>query len=246
MAPLSPSDWRDQGWCDPLPSPCTDRLIAAFIARQERERSRGRAGRFLVCKPMGGIGNYIAGLLSCFAVALATDRALLIAPPPLTPPEKTTRYDTPVGALFAFPVDLSLAPLGVQDVPFRVDPATGRPLDTPEAQMLDLRTADLLCVNLSAALTAPLAVMPAHLWLGALPRNAAHGDVFGPPHFAPDVYGGVPFAAAVGSWLLRPRADALARQLGVAQDAVEELRRKEQRMKRYVATPPRARVLPEQ
>ena len=42
------------------------------------------------------------------------------------------------------------------------------------------------------------------------------------------------------------RAETLARQLGVAKDAADELRRKEQRMQRYAAKPLRDRALPEQ
>ncbi|KAJ1493815.1 hypothetical protein T484DRAFT_1878758 [Baffinella frigidus] len=80
MAPVSPSEWRDRGWCGGAPEPCPDRLIASFVSRQAQERAKGKQGRFLVCKPMGGIGNYITGILSCFAMAFATGRAYAALP----------------------------------------------------------------------------------------------------------------------------------------------------------------------
>ena len=86
--------------------------------------------RFLVCKPLGGIGNFIAGLLSCLAIALITDRQLLLAPPPKTSRDNVSTYEEPISSLFDFPLDMSLRILGVEDVPFLVDPATGAAVDT--------------------------------------------------------------------------------------------------------------------
>jgi hypothetical protein len=69
---------------------------------------------------MGGIGNYIAGVLSCLATAIATNRSLLLADPPPQPANRP-RYDDSIATLFDFPIDTSLDPLGVPDVPLVMD-----------------------------------------------------------------------------------------------------------------------------
>lgn len=187
------------------------------MRNQERARElaaqhpTGAVGqRFLVCKPMGGIGNWIAGLVSCAALAMATERSLLLARPPPTPAEKTTSYDLPVDSLFTFPIDMSLAVLGsdVSDIPFLTD-EHGAARDEGHLQMVDLRSHDLLCVNLTSVFHRPLAVMPAHLWLGAITRNIVHRSYF-QTNFGTDAFGVAPFAQFLGPWLLSPRPDILA------------------------------------
>jgi len=105
---------------------------------------------------------------------------------------------------------MSLAVLGrdVADVPFLTD-ERGAARDEGHLQMVDLRSQDLLCVNLSQTFHRPLAVMPAHLWLGAITRNTVHGPYFR-ANFGVDAYGVAPFVQSVGPWLLSPRPDILA------------------------------------
>lgn len=81
--------------------------------------------------------------------------------------------------------------------------------------MLDIRGFDFLCSNLSSSIRLPVAVMPAHLWLGALPQNAHRSDWF-TQHFGRDDFGTVPFFAMTGSWLLRPKPHILAMVEGLA------------------------------
>jgi len=176
-APRDASAWRTSCWCrELLEEQCPDEAVDAFVRMHTRERwlatqspTAQGLGNFLVCKPMGGIGNWVTGLLSCAAVAMATNRSLLLARPPPTPTDKTTSYDMPVETLFDFPVDMSLSVLGrdVADVPFLVD-ESGRARNEGYLHMIDLRAHDLLCHNLSLTVAAPLAVMPAHLWLAGI------------------------------------------------------------------------------
>ena len=177
-APQNASAWRTTCWCGSADERCPDAAVAAFVRTHmlERElaaRSPGAIGerRFLVCKPMGGVGNWITGLLSCAAFAMATNRSLLLAPPPPTPADKTTVYDAPVETLFDLPIPVSLSVLGseVADIPFLTD-TQGRARDDGHLQMVDLRAHDLLCANLTERYRHPLVVMPAHLWLGAITR----------------------------------------------------------------------------
>jgi len=188
-APRNASAWRTSCWCR-REEPCPDEAVDAFVRMHTRERwlatqspTAQELGKFLVCKPMGGIGNWVTGLLSCAAVAMATNRSLLLARPPPTPADKTTSYDLPVETLFDFPVDMSLSVLGrdVEDVPFLVD-ESGIARNEGYLHMIDLRAHDLLCHNLSLTLTAPLAVMPAHLWLAGilcLPNSSEFVNICG-------------------------------------------------------------------
>lgn len=174
-APRDAATWRTSCWCRQN-EPCPDEAVDAFVRIHTLERwlatqspTAQALRNFLVCKPMGGIGNWITGFLSCAAVAMATNRSLLLARPPPTPADKTTSYDLPVENLFDFPVDMSLSVLGldVADVPFLVD-ESGRARNEGYLHMIDLRAHDLLCHNLSLTVAAPLAVMPAHLWLAGI------------------------------------------------------------------------------
>jgi hypothetical protein len=212
--PRDAAAWRASGWCS-RDEPCPDEAVRAFARTNALERrlaaqpaAAAALGerRFLVCKPMGGIGNWVAGLLSCAAVAMATNRSLLLARPPPTSADKTTSYDLPVETLFDFPIDMSLSVLGhdVADVPFLVD-GSGRARNEGHFHMIDLRAHDLLCHNLSLTVAAPVAVMPAHLWLAVVTRNAHHAPYFR-RHFGADTYGAPLFTQFVGPWLLRPRA----------------------------------------
>ena len=69
--------------------------------------------------------------------------------------------------------------------------------------MIDVRSHDFLCQNLSEKYSKPILVMPAHLWLGALPQNRHHSDWFD-RHFGRDEFGVVPFVNSLGSWFFRP------------------------------------------
>jgi hypothetical protein len=123
MAPQDPLLWRSASWCLPG-NPCPDVAIQEWIARHNtvREEARWSAGSmppmgsFLACKAMGGIGNYVAGLLSCLVTAMATNRSLLLALPPPQPAGRP-KYDEPVESLFDFPIDMSLEPIRASDVP---------------------------------------------------------------------------------------------------------------------------------
>ena len=101
-APSDPLAWRVSGWCRDNQHACPDDMLAAYLRMHNATRRRLEeaaaapegavhklllegGARLLACKPMGGIGNYIAGVLSCFAMALATNRSLLLARPPRTP-----------------------------------------------------------------------------------------------------------------------------------------------------------------
>jgi len=208
--PRDISEWQASGWCgedDQCPNEAVGRFVRKHI--EERKLAKQYPGalvdrRFIVCKPMGGLGNWIAGLLSCAAMAMATNRSMLLAPPPPTPPEKTTSYDCPVETLFDFPIDMSLEVLGeeIKDIPFLVDDR-GRARDEGLLQMIDLRTQDLLCLNFTHTYHRPLAVMPAHLWLGAITRNEQHAGFF-KRNFGKDAYGAAAFTQFVGPWLLTP------------------------------------------
>ena len=76
-------------------------------------------------------------------------------------------------------------------------------------QMLDIRVYDFQCSNMSNSLHRPVVVMPAHLWLGALPQNAAMADWF-TAHWGRDAFGTVPFFAQTAAWLLSPKPHILA------------------------------------
>jgi hypothetical protein len=213
--PVEASEWRSSCWCG-TEELCPDEAVAAFVRqhRLERELSQRfpeRLGdrRFLVCKPMGGIGNWITGLLSCAAMAIATNRSMMLASPPPTPAHLTTSYDAPVETLFDFPIDQSLEVLGPQftHIPFLWD-ETGRARDEGPLQMVDLRLHDLLCRNLTSTYHRPVAVMPAHLWLGAITRNRHHAPFF-QRHFGSSIYGPAPVVEFLGPWLIRPRASIL-------------------------------------
>jgi hypothetical protein len=128
IAPENPLAWRGTSWCPPG-NPCPDIAVHEWIARHTtiREEARLNAGNmpamgsFLACKAMGGIGNYIAGLLSCLATAMATNRSLLLANPPPQPAGRP-KYDEPVESLFDFPINMSLEPIGASDVPIIMNP----------------------------------------------------------------------------------------------------------------------------
>jgi hypothetical protein len=63
--------------------------------------------KFLLCEPYGGIGNVLAALGSCFLVALASSRAMLVSwdnigsRRPWSPP-----YDAPLGEFILSPVGM--------------------------------------------------------------------------------------------------------------------------------------------
>ena len=69
--------------------------------------------------------------------------------------------------------------------------------------MIDVRSHDFLCQNFSESYTKPIAVMPDHLWLGAIPQNPYHVEWFD-RNFGRDEFGVVPFVRSVGSWFFRP------------------------------------------
>jgi hypothetical protein len=96
--------------------------------------------KYLVCKPLGGIGNFVAGLLSCLAIALVTKRHLLLAPPPASPRDNISAYEHPISSFFDFPIDMTLGILGegINDVPFLFEPSTGAALDTPVLQVTEI------------------------------------------------------------------------------------------------------------
>eukprot|EP00960_Hanusia_phi_P055770 763056-Hanusia_phi.AAC.14 len=200
---------------------CTTDGFADYIAvhHEQRRLQKGsprqrRARRFLACKPMGGIGNYISGLMSCLAMAMVTNRSLLLAKPPPTPPEKTTLYDVPVAEMFDFPLDMSLDLFGpVDDIPFLVD-QEGNARDTEDLQMVDIRSHDLLCSNFTTSYDRPILVMPAHLWLSAITMNKVHSSWFS-ERFGVDRHGVIPFVQKVGPSFIRPRREI--------QDLIDEL-----------------------
>jgi hypothetical protein len=133
--------------------PCPAGMLKRWLARHKRSsQTRNRAHatknfgldfvlekdeRFLVCKPLGGIGNFVAGLLSCLAIALITDRQLILAPPPRASRDNVSTYEQPISSMFDFPLDVSPRILGVEDIPFLVDPATGSAVDTTVLQVSD-------------------------------------------------------------------------------------------------------------
>ena len=136
--------------CADKDGPCPAKMLSSYLIlhqnvtnqmRMSKRRVHGldppNGRRFLVCKPLGGIGNFIAGLLSCLGIALITDRHLLLAPPPKVRPDSVSAYDEPISSLFDFPLDLSLATLGpgIDDVPFLTDPTTGTAVDTDILQV---------------------------------------------------------------------------------------------------------------
>ena len=102
--PRDISEWHASGWCgedDQCPNEAVGRFVRKHIV--ERKLAKQYPGalvdrRFIVCKPMGGLGNWIAGLLSCAAMAMATNRSMLLAPPPPTPPPslRPTLSPTPI------------------------------------------------------------------------------------------------------------------------------------------------------
>lgn len=65
------------------------------------------------------------------------------------------------------------------------------------------------------AYTAPIAVMPAHLWLGVLPHNIHHAPFF-TEHFGRDELGISDVVSFLGSWLLRPKPHLLSRLKALA------------------------------
>ena len=69
--------------------------------------------------------------------------------------------------------------------------------------MADIRTDDFLCLNLTEKYSLPVMVMPAHLWLGAIPQNPFHAAWFD-RYFGRDKFGIVPFVNSLGSWFFRP------------------------------------------
>ncbi|EKX51186.1 hypothetical protein GUITHDRAFT_103102 [Guillardia theta CCMP2712] len=190
--------------------------LAEFFRVHDNERRlheerpwQRKSRRFLACKPMGGIGNYISGLMSCLAMAMATNRSLLLAKPPPTPPEKTTTYDVPVSQMFDFPVNMSLGIFGpVEDIPFLVD-KDGNAQETADLQMIDIRSHDLLCINFSSVYHKPIVVMPAHLWLSAITMNKFHSPWF-QEHYGVDRHGVVPFVQKVGPSFVRPKRELQA------------------------------------
>lgn len=131
---------------------CTVKILSLYRSQHKRDRVRlntentrseidalsNNGVRYLVCKPLGGIGNFVAGLLSCLAIALITDRHLLLAPPPESRRDNISAYDQPISSLFDFPLDMSLEILGrgIRDVPFLFDPTTGAAVDTPVMQVI--------------------------------------------------------------------------------------------------------------
>ncbi len=140
--------------CDRVSTdPCPAGMIARWLSRHSRSIQRNhhahtnknldfnfdfgveKDDRYLVCKPLGGIGNFIAGLLSCLAIALTTDRRLLLAPPPKTYRDNVSAYEKPISSLFDFPLNMSLRILGVEDIPFLVDADTGSGVDTTVLQV---------------------------------------------------------------------------------------------------------------
>jgi hypothetical protein len=96
--------------------------------------------KFLVCEPYGGLGNVLAALASCFLVALASGRALLVAWEGVgfkrtwSPP-----YEAPLG-------EFLLPPTGLD---WSLEMALQR---LPELQKVDSR----LDIHLSGSLSAPL------------------------------------------------------------------------------------------
>ncbi len=58
-----------------------------------------------------------------------------MAPPPRASRDNVSTYEKPISDLFDFPLDMSLRILGVEDVPFIVDPATGAAVDTTVLQV---------------------------------------------------------------------------------------------------------------
>jgi hypothetical protein len=142
-------DLCDRDAVDPE-MPCPAGMLTRWLARHNQTRDRVHASknlgfdfglekdeRFLVCKPLGGIGNFVAGLLSCLAIALITDRQLILAPPPRASRDNVSTYEQPISSMFDFPLDVSLRILGVDDIPFLVDPATGSAVDTTILQVSD-------------------------------------------------------------------------------------------------------------
>lgn len=229
VAPLDTSRWRSTGWCPPSSSRgqrfgiggagdeaegggggrCPDDALAAWVSMHEEARRSPLQGRFLACKPMGGIGNFIAGTISCLAMAMATNRSLLLARPPKQADSLTKFiYQEPVETLFDMPIDVSLSPLGadVIDVPI-ITPDRNDPAKTG-LELVDVRVDDLLCRNLSSSYTAPIAVMPAHLWLGILPDNH-HSSHWFTQAFGRDEYGVSPVVSFLGPWLFRPKSRLL-------------------------------------
>ncbi len=69
--------------------------------------------------------------------------------------------------------------------------------------MADIRTDDFLCRNLTEKYSLPIIVMPAHLWLGAIPQNPFHTAWFD-RYFGRNEFGIVPFVNSLGSWFFRP------------------------------------------
>ena len=69
--------------------------------------------------------------------------------------------------------------------------------------MIDVRSHDFLCQNFTETYSKPIAVMPAHLWLGAIPQNHYHSEWFD-RNFGRDSFGVVPFVSSVGAWFFRP------------------------------------------
>ncbi len=69
--------------------------------------------------------------------------------------------------------------------------------------MADIRSDDFLCLNLTERYSLPIMVMPAHLWLGAIPQNQFHAAWFD-KYFGRNEFGIVPFVNRLGSWFFRP------------------------------------------
>ncbi len=69
--------------------------------------------------------------------------------------------------------------------------------------MADIRSDDFLCENLTEKYSSPVVVMPAHLWLGAIPQNPFHAAWFD-RYFGRNEFGIVPFVNSLGSWFFRP------------------------------------------
>lgn len=225
VAPLDMKDWRTSGWCTRPGSllvnnqggegegeggigGCPDDAIAAWVRVHIAARRNPREGRFLACKPMGGLGNFITGTVSCLAMAMATNRSLLMARPPKQPGDRPT-YAEPVESLFDLPIDTSLAPLGsdVADVPIVMPGKNDK--DETGLELIDIRYDDLFCRDLSSSYTAPIAVMPAHLWLGSLADGPGVRDFF-TASFGRDDYGVSPVVSFLGPWFFRPQGRLLS------------------------------------